>query len=261
MKQSLAIMFFLISIRLSACLCSYDSFCYLNNQDLQAVIVEVTCIEQIKHPFFGDGVFLKVDRVFRDDDNIVTDTIKIMGRVTTQCDVDVHQFFPEGERRIVFMATKDNSNGQEVGLPFINPDAPIENYWDFAPNICYFYSLNIEDDIVRGIIAPEVYAYPYDQFVEHLKDCSYEQIVYDDLNCEMDAITVSPNPSPDGMFELNGNYTYINTMTIDVLNISGHLIQTIDRDWRTFHIDEPGLYILRIRCGSNVHFKRILVGI
>lgn len=261
MKPLFSSLLILIGFKLSACSCSFDSFCHINKQDLQAVIVEVTCLEQIQHPFFGDGVFLKVDKVFRDDDNIITDTIKIMGRVNTQCEVDVHQFFPEGERRIVFIATKDNFDGQDVGLPFINPDAPIENYWDFAPHLCYFYSMRIEDDIVKGMITPEIYAYPYDQFVEHIEDCNYEQSVYDDINCQMDAITVSPNPSPDGTFKLNGIYTYVNTVTIDVLDISGNFIQSIDRDWRSFHIDQPGLYFLRIRCGTYTQFKKILVGI
>jgi hypothetical protein len=244
-----------------SCSCDRIYFCeYLKDADNQ-IAIEATVLHH-KVYLQNDAVFLKVDKVFRDDVGI-TDVIKLYGKSgTADCHVDVLNRFPDGTK--VYLIIGLQYNGNDVSHSFVNPDAIYEDHWEIAPFSCLMISLTVRNNIVTGPILPGVGEYPLAEFESRLQNCDFPEEVLNNSRCTQLPFRIYPNPSTDGIVNIGNLYRYSSIKRIRICDISGRfvydeILESVPYQKATIRFEYSGVYILEFQCEENTFFEKIIV--
>ena len=244
-----------------SCTCDRLYYCeYLKNPDNQ-IAIEATVLHH-KVYLQNDAVFLRVDKVFRDDVGI-TDVIKLYGKAeTADCHVNVLDRFPDGAK--VYLIIELQYNGNDVSHGFVNPDAIYEDHWEMAPLSCLLVVLEVHNNIVSGPILPELREFPLGEFEKYLQHCDFPEDVLNTNRCDQLPFRIYPNPSRDGIIHIGNHYRYTSIKRIRIFDLSGRNVydETLDvyplqKAIVTFTYS--GMYILEFRCEENTFIEKLMV--
>jgi len=209
-----------------ACQCERLYFCeYLKDPD-KKVVFEATVDNVKEYSPNNRAVYLRINKIYRNDVGM-PDYIKIYGgNGAGECKLFIGQNIKPGVR--LFIAMGLEYNGEPLGFGIDNPEALSEEIWEFAPFHCFTVILPVDNNIIFGPVAPEIYEYPLNVFESKLENCDYSLEEMYQARCNGGDFIVYPNPSEDGIITIGNNYNYSSISNVKIYSSDGRLMFSKD---------------------------------